>query len=971
MLIGLLRVGAPVSGGNLAREFNIYAPPQPTYERRTSMVVVTAVVGDGRLTEVDIIDRYIEDVDPDSDDTVRDIVLEQGQSYVLYLKEGDVNDSYGGELDGDYFRINGNHRIQTMIATASNWEFDYLPPYWHSNGTVDFFVFIPYGSDVTDWRLNVISYADGANVLVEDITVDRATGPGYTSVVPIGAGVERWSGVLNRGEDLLAVKGLNVLNYTHAGRTYHVHADDSVAVMVGSLNQANSGRDGGCYVMNCDGRNTGRELYMYLPDNYNHEKEIKVNTFSLSATINLYCWTGSQWQQLVSNVSLDAWNHYDYFGDDGIGYTQELFKLEASAPVAAFTGTWQESGSLGTADIASYVSSEYGYGAGHTYMVFIPPPAREVDRDLLSHLYITTIDDDATVNIIDTDHGGSVVNETITLNSNDVYDFQIDKEKWYKLAADDANPYVKVYSPKEIRVLTTNWNDNWMTYAAGIVVPQYSALYYENMPYERWVFLGFPLITPTNNPDELFGPYFGGGIWAEEPNIASNWRFSRWVIDYNTYVRWGETDYDGGYHGDPPLPQPGRGYWFYNSYSSAVDFYITGTEVDMDDAYYIPVDPPLDSSHPGLNQMANPFPIVIDWKDAQVEVTAEGNTTVMTILEASQAGIISQWAHRWNGYEYIPYNATNGGEFLVWDGFWVEQLADAKTEVQLKLPPIDVDLKKAVPVDHRNPFPNMLAETGEWYVSLSVTSDGDSIRDSYNGFGHKADALSGFDYNDARNITPNLNSFVDIYFPHNDADDTDNFWSDHPQKVCYDMRQEAYTTVWDFVVSSYNLVERPCVVSWNTAGVSADVELTLLDKQNGTQVNMKQNEEYAITTPAGNGFNLLNFQITAVRTDLFSDVDPVNAVPLDFSLNGNYPNPFNAGTMINYTLDKPRELTLKVYSLDGRPVKTLVNSYLPAGEYRVFWDGCDDNGCPVATGVYFYKLVSDHDNYTRKMLLIK
>jgi len=47
MLIGLLGVSTPAFGGNLAREFNIYAPPQPTYERRTSMIVVTAVVGDG------------------------------------------------------------------------------------------------------------------------------------------------------------------------------------------------------------------------------------------------------------------------------------------------------------------------------------------------------------------------------------------------------------------------------------------------------------------------------------------------------------------------------------------------------------------------------------------------------------------------------------------------------------------------------------------------------------------------------------------------------------------------------------------------------------------------------------------------------------------------------------------------------------------------------------------------------------
>lgn len=1111
----IIIVSVSAYAGNLAREFNIYVPPQTEYAERISMVVVTAVVGDGRPTEVNIIDRYLSDVDPDSDDTVRNIILSEGQSYVLYLKEGSVNDSYGGTLDGDYFRINGSHRIQVAIMTASNWEYDYLPPYWHSDGTVDFYVFVPYSSHVSDWRLNVMSYADGANVLVEDITEVRKTDSGYSSVVPVGTGEVRWSGVLNRGEDLLAVKGQNVLNYTHSGRTYHVHADDSVTVMVGSLGQSNSGRDGGCYVMNVNGRNTGREFYMYLPDNYNNEKEIKINTYSESATFNLSCWNGTQWETLLSNVALDAWDHYDYFGDNSIGYTQELFKLEASAPVAAFTGTWLESGSLSTSDDASYISSEYGYGAGHYYMVFIPPPSWGGDEERLSHVIITTIDEDARVDIIDTDHGGSIINESVTLNTNDVYDLQVDRDTWYALADGNAAPYVKIYSPKEIRVLTTNWNDNWLTYAAGIVVPQYSELYYENMPYERWVFLGLPLETVSNNPDDIFGPYFGGPEWSDETNNVQNtrWRFSRWDITWNTYVRWGEPDYDGGWHGDPPDPQPGFGYWFYNRYASAIDFCITGFVVDTTEAYYIPVNPPQGDDHPGLNQLANPFPMVIDWKDAEVEVTTSSGTVEKSLLEANSEGLISQWAHRWNGYEYIPYNATNGGDFLIWDGFWVEQLTDSigsssstvtydvtqhsnwdystifhnpsvalgegetdqfridynaeylpflyimtyvddlnhpsgwvrlyavegasavttqgfsitlaeKTDdhylfnvtestntsplygvqfycyvdktapltgttyeadrigavgqsavaLRLKVPPVNVDLAKSAPDVKDNPFSKTMdTESGDWFASLKISNSDNTVRDSYNGFGHKMGAYSTYDVNDARNITPYLYSFVDIYFPHNNPDDMVNYWKSNPIKACYDIRPGTDTTVWDFTVSSYNFSNQVCTITWDLSNVHDDVSLSLIDMETQTVTDMISTGSLSVTTPSGSGFQTKSFQIIAIRADLSTTgiQGPVETIPSAFVLEQNYPNPFNPTTTIRFQVPHEEYVMLAVYSLQGKRVKTLWSGNKTAGDYRIQWNGTDNAGQPVASGVYLTKLSTPTMTLTNKMLLLK
>ncbi|MFH1213215.1 MAG: T9SS type A sorting domain-containing protein [Candidatus Neomarinimicrobiota bacterium] len=1107
-----------IYAGNIAREFNIFAPPQSAYVDRASFVVVTAVVGNNRVTEVDIIDR---DEDGDSDDTHENLTLTQGQSYVLYIKDGSINDDYAVKRDGDYFRINGSHRIQTMIGTASDWEYDYVPPYWHTNGTVDFFVYVPYGQSADEWRLNVICYENNTSVLVEDITNTVTQGSGYTSVKAIGTGTVKWNGILNEGQDLLKVKGVNALSSYPGGRTFHVHANDSVAVMVGSLKQNDSGRDDGCYVMDGSGLNVAKEFYFYQPDGDNSEKEVKINTYSQPATINLYCWNNNQWNPIVTNQALEAYDYFTYTGNDGIGYTQELFKLTATNNVAVCTGTWLETGDIGTSDMACYVSSEYGYGAGHNYIVYLAPPGTEPDGDY-THAYITTIDSNTTVTIKDIATNGTIINESIALSTNEFYDLKVNTTTWNQLTSGDNEPYIRIYSTKELRVFNSNWNDNWLAFAAGIVVPQYSPLYYENFPYERWVFMGLPLQTTSNNPDSIFGPYFGGPEWKDDSydnRENTNWRFSRWDIDYNTYVRWGERDYDGGRHGDPARPQPGFGYWFYNRYGSAIDFPVYGTAVDLDESYYIPINPPQGESHPGLNQLANPFPIVIDWKDAGVEVTTNSGTSEKTLSAAVADGLISQWSHRWNGYEYIPYNATNGGDFMIWDGFWVEQLKDSTDatpstatysvavgsgghnydivlfnpnpaladnqvdriridfasqyypqlievtsyiyhinypsstkyiypcyaggsvvtsqgfavtlvevgsdhyilevrnsgntvplfgfkftcylnslsspvtgttytatrlggtsgsgspiSLRLKVPPTDVDLAKSHPVaDNRNPFRNLITEAQEWFLALSVRSNADgNVRDTYNGFGQKVGAFTQFDQNDARNITPYLDSFIDIYFPHNDKSDLENYWVSHPIKTCYDLRPERDTTNWDFVVSSYNYPGQNSTLFWGPNDLPEVLQLTLIDLQNQNTVDMKSDSTYIITTPTGNGLQTLNFRIQAIRPDLVvTGLKEPGTQPLQFALDHNYPNPFNATTMIRYTIDQAGQVKLAVYAIDGTLVKTIVNDHMNSGEYKAIWDGRDQFGRTVASGIYFYRLTIEQHVSTRKMVLLK
>jgi len=121
-------------------------------------------------------------------------------------------------------------------------------------------------------------------------------------------------------------------------------------------------------------------------------------------------------------------------------------------------------------------------------------------------------------------------------------------------------------------------------------------------------------------------------------------------------------------------------------------------------------------------------------------------------------------------------------------------------------------------------------------------------------------------------------------------------------------------------------------------------------------------------------FNILNF-FGKMMTEVSDEVDN-NLLPVGFSLEQNYPNPFNPTTTIKYTVQNnggsfSDRITLKVFNILGREVRTLVDEIQPPGNYSVQWDGadCDDNR--VASGIYFYRLTCDNKSISKKMILLK
>ena len=113
-----------------------------------------------------------------------------------------------------------------------------------------------------------------------------------------------------------------------------------------------------------------------------------------------------------------------------------------------------------------------------------------------------------------------------------------------------------------------------------------------------------------------------------------------------------------------------------------------------------------------------------------------------------------------------------------------------------------------------------------------------------------------------------------------------------------------------------------------------------------------------------------------VLQQLLEALRQAEAIPAETVLLPNYPNPFNPETWIPYQLAEAADVTMTLYAANGRLVRTLALGYQPAGVYRsrtraAYWDGRNEFGEPVASGVYFYTLTAGEYTATRKMLIRK
>ena len=370
--------------GETSTRFGIFVPPNGENTGRHATLIVTAVQDN---TLIDIID---DDADGDDDDTVTGLLLHTGQSYILYIREGAVNDDLGGKADGDYFQITANKPILVAnLTTNTDWQHDFLPADNRRMSGTSFYLYRPRGFSQAHGRnqlLNIFAYNDNTHVQIFDITVTPKTTSGVTTVHPPGQGTLIYSATLQTGEDFLERHGHRVP--LPEGRTFHIVSNKDVTVQFGSLSKGASGsRDGGSYVPGKTGASADKIFYFGIPYEYPSERELRLVSYDKPANVTVRGWNPNTnaWVT-VATVSLPKFGHHALIGQ-ALGPNYYLFEVTANETISVFEANWLETGNFGTSDIMTFISAQDGSGAGQFFLAYMGPPALQLGVQL-SHLYV-------------------------------------------------------------------------------------------------------------------------------------------------------------------------------------------------------------------------------------------------------------------------------------------------------------------------------------------------------------------------------------------------------------------------------------------------------------------------------------------------------------------------------------------------------------------------------------------------------
>lgn len=120
---------------------------------------------------------------------------------------------------------------------------------------------------------------------------------------------------------------------------------------------------------------------------------------------------------------------------------------------------------------------------------------------------------------------------------------------------------------------------------------------------------------------------------------------------------------------------------------------------------------------------------------------------------------------------------------------------------------------------------------------------------------------------------------------------------------------------------------------------------------------------------SGIAFEVRDFQNEPIEFELQSE--PLVLLPSVYSIENNYPNPFNPETTIKFALPEAQDVRLEIFNIRGQRVRTLVSEGMAAGHHTVIWNGTDQGGRNVASGTYFYRIQAGPLNETHRMMLVK
>jgi len=138
------------------------------------------------------------------------------------------------------------------------------------------------------------------------------------------------------------------------------------------------------------------------------------------------------------------------------------------------------------------------------------------------------------------------------------------------------------------------------------------------------------------------------------------------------------------------------------------------------------------------------------------------------------------------------------------------------------------------------------------------------------------------------------------------------------------------------------------------------------------QYSIKDGSEWILESASGKVILNGNGELQVVNSDSYSLYKgSVSRIPETFALHQGYPNPFNPETTISYDISNVGNVEIVVYDMMGREIKTLVSGYHTPSTYQVVWNGTDNRGKIVPSGVYLYRMSSSEFTQVNKVMFLK
>ncbi len=352
------------------------------------------------------------------------------------------------------------------------------------------------------------------------------------------------------------------------------------------------------------------------------------------------------------------------------------------------------------------------------------------------------------------------------------------------------------------------------------------------------------------------------------------------------------------------------------------------------------------SLQPGWNQVGLPMPYFERWIDCRI---MQGNNEIPWEKALSDSLITPAVYWFEQSKEYIGYHAQaidSNTVAIPWRGYWMY----SRVPLTLYLPttPYFPGNDKSLP--KLSALMKVQGDQNAFLMNLTLACD--NYRDDYNVFGLSSRPVVKLPE------PPYFKDFVALAF----RSSTGSF--------CKEVKPMPETTEavtsWRVTVQTTQTGKEHRLQWAQTSTGNELLYVYLVDEQTETVINMNEKSEYVFTP----GKPTYRFRIYASKDNHFKPA----IIPLQYTVTQNYPNPFNPKTTIRVGIPesgKNQRVTLKIYDVLGKEVKTLIDGQLQPGYHKFEWDGTNAAGNAVSSGIYFYQLHAGHTAIMRKMILLR